>query len=386
MVGCARTTRGSGRCCAGWDRGAGPGGGLAGPAERAARGVSARRAGRTGGRPRSRSRWTRARAWSRAPSGRRGRRRRRAAAPRAAPPSWPTPTGRPAAGAATPTAQPEVVRAGRAAASGRSRTAPAARPRRWARPGRARRGRRWPRSTSSAPPTAAGSVAADDLRAPAGPRLRARRTATRRAPRVPELFAGGLRADPRDGAAAAARRPRRGGAAGVPGAAAVAVLTAGETDSAWFEHARPRRGAGRPAGPRGGRLAAADGGVEIAVGGERRPVDVLYRRFDDGMLGAYRTPIGQALDVLLTEAVRAGPAGAGQRAGQRRGRRRRDLRVGAGDDPASTWGRSRCWSRCRTWVLADPGSGRRCATGCTSSWSSRSPGYGGRGTVVGPTC
>ena len=45
------------------------------------------------------------------------------------------------------------------------------------------------------------------------------------------------------------------------------------------------------------------------MGGVRHPVDVLYRRFDDGMLAAFRTPTGQSLDLLLTEAVRSGGSG-----------------------------------------------------------------------------
>jgi carboxylate-amine ligase len=42
------------------------------------------------------------------------------------------------------------------------------------------------------------------------------------------------------------------------------------------------------------------------VDGERVPVDVLYRRFDEADLGAHVTPSGAPLDVLLGEAVRVG--------------------------------------------------------------------------------
>jgi uncharacterized circularly permuted ATP-grasp superfamily protein len=52
-----------------------------------------------------------------------------------------------------------------------------------------------------------------------------------------------------------------------------------------------------------------DGGLEAVVDGLRCPVDVLYRRFGDAGLGAYRTPTGQSLDVLLSDAVRAGRLG-----------------------------------------------------------------------------
>ena len=49
-----------------------------------------------------------------------------------------------------------------------------------------------------------------------------------------------------------------------------------------------------------------DGGIEVQVGPERVPVDVLYRRFDDSALGAYRIPMGQALDAVLADAVAGG--------------------------------------------------------------------------------
>ena len=95
---------------------------------------------------------------------------------------------------------------------------------------------------------------------------------------------------------------------------------------------------------------------------------MLYRRFDDGMLGAFRTPTGQSLDTLLTEAVRAGRLGLANVPGNGLADDAAAYAWVPGDDPASTWGRSRCSASVPTWVLADEGSGRRCATGCTS-WS-----------------
>ena len=78
---------------------------------------------------------------------------------------------------------------------------------------------------------------------------------------------------------------------------------------------------------------------------------MLYRRFDDGMLGAFRTPIGQPLDSLLTEAVRPGSSGwptCPATGSPTTGR----LRLGAGDDPVYL-GEEPLLDSVPTWVLAD---------------------------------
>ena len=128
-----------------------------------------------------------------------------------------------------------------------------------------------------------------------------------------------------------------------------------------------------------------DGGVEVAVDGERHPVDVLYRRFDDGMLGAFRTPIGQSLDMLLTEAVRSGRLGLANVPGN-----------GLADDTATyAWvpamirfylGEEPLLGSVPTWVLADDGQWAQVRDRLHELVVKPVAGYGGRGTVFGPAC
>ena len=77
---------------------------------------------------------------------------------------------------------------------------------------------------------------------------------------------------------------------GIRGTPRIAVLTSGESDNAWFEHRLLADALGVPLVRAADLWPRLDGGVEVAVGGERLPVDVLYRRFDDGLLGALRMP------------------------------------------------------------------------------------------------
>ncbi len=91
-----------------------------------------------------------------------------------------------------------------------------------------------------------------------------------------------------------------------PGAPAVAVLTGGPGETTYAEHRLLAEGLRVPLVQAGDLWVRADGGVEVRVDGARTPVDVLYRRFDDAALGAYRVPLGQPLGVVLAGAVRAG--------------------------------------------------------------------------------
>ena len=234
--------------------------------------------------------------------------------------------------------------------------------------------------------TAAGAwqVTADHLRVPAGLgyALAGRDTAHAT---VPELFAVATPVDPYD----ALPLLRAGLVAAAPPACAgtpqIAVLTAGESDNAWFEHRLLADALGVPLVRAADLWPRTDGGVEFAVGAERRPVDVLYRRFDDGLLGAFRTPTGQSLEALLTEAVRAGRLGLANVPGNE-----------LADDAATyAWvpamirfylGEEPLLGQVPTWVLADPGQWNEVRDRLHELVVTPVAGYGGRGAVVGPAC
>jgi carboxylate-amine ligase len=165
----------------------------------------------------------------------------------------------------------------------------------------------------------------------------------------------------------------------------IAVLTAGEGDSAWFEH-RLLAGAldvplvrARDLWPR------MDGGVDMSLDGERVPVDVLYRRFDDAELGVHRSGTGQPLSGLLADAVRAGRLGVGNVPGN-----------GLADD-AATYAlvpemirfyldEEPLLASVPTWVLADGGQWAQTRDRLHELVLRTVDGYGGAGVVVGPAC
>lgn len=226
-------------------------------------------------------------------------------------------------------------------------------------------------------------AAADHLQVPAGLGYAlANRDSTRAA--LPGLF-DAAPADPWDAVPelqvglAAAAPPA------CPGAPRIAVLTAGESDNAWFEHRLLADALGAPLARAADVWPRLDGGVEVAVDGERHPVDVLYRRFDDGMLGAFRTPIGQSLDLLLTEAVRSGRLGLANVPGN-----------GLADDTATyAWvpamvrfylGEEPLLGSVHTWVLADDEQWAQVRERLHELVVKPVAGYGGRGTVFGPSC
>jgi uncharacterized circularly permuted ATP-grasp superfamily protein len=234
-------------------------------------------------------------------------------------------------------------------------------------------------------PAGAWLVVADHLRVPAGLGYAlANRDSARAA--LPELFGGGAGpADPR----AAVPLLRAGLSTAAPptctGPPRIAVLTAGESDNAWFEHRLLADELGVPLVRAGDLWPRMDGGIEAAVAGERMPVDVLYRRFDDGLLGAYRTPTGQPLDVLLTEGVRSGRLGLANVPGN-----------GLADDAATyAWvpqmirfylGEEPLLGSVPTWVLADDDQWRQVRDRLHELVLTPVAGYGGRGTIHGPTC
>jgi carboxylate-amine ligase len=226
-------------------------------------------------------------------------------------------------------------------------------------------------------------AAADHLRVPAGLGYAlANRDGTRAA--VPELL-DLAPADPWD--AVPVLRAGLGAAAppACTGGPRIAVLTAGESDNAWFEHRLLAEALEVPLARAADLWPRQDGGVEVSVRGVRHPVDILYRRFDDGMLAAYRTPAGQALDMLLTEAVRSGRLGLANVPGN-----------GLADDTATyAWvpamirfylGEEPLIGSVPTWVLADETQWAQVRDRLHELVVKPVAGYGGRGTVFGPSC
>ncbi len=228
------------------------------------------------------------------------------------------------------------------------------------------------------------TVIADDLRAPPGLGFALEdRLALRAA--VPGLFAAGAPGDPGEALALLRQALAEAAPPACAGPPVVAVLSAGETDNSWFEHAVLAETLGVPLVRAGDLWPRADGGLEMAVDGRRRPVDVLYRRFDDGGLSAYRTPVGQALDVQLTEAVRAGRLALVNVPGN-----------GVADDVATfAWvpamigfylGEQPLLASPRTWVLADPAALAEVRGQLHRLVVEEVAGYGGQGAVDGRTC
>jgi carboxylate-amine ligase len=227
-------------------------------------------------------------------------------------------------------------------------------------------------------------AATDHLRVPAGLGYALANRDSQRAA-LPELFGAVAPGDPWD----AVPTLRAGLETAAPPACAgrprLAVLTAGESDNAWFEHHLLARALDVPLVRAADLWPRMDGGVEVAVEGERLAIDVLYRRFDDGMLGAFRTPVGMALDVLLTEAVRARRLGLANVPGN-----------GLADDAAIYacvpdlirfyLGEEPLLASVPTWVLADDAQWAQVRDRLHELVLKPVAGYGGRGTVFGPSC
>jgi uncharacterized circularly permuted ATP-grasp superfamily protein len=202
---------------------------------------------------------------------------------------------------------------------------------------------------------------------------------------LPSLFAAGRPADPLD--AVPLLRAGLAGAAppAVDGEARIAVLTCGESDNAWFEHRLLAEALGVPLVRARDLWPRMDGGVEASVDGARVAVDVFYRRFDDGLLGAYRTPTGQSLGTLVTEAVRSGRLGLANVPGN-----------ALADDAATyAWvpgmirfylGEEPILGSVPTWVLADERQWAQVRDRLHELVLRPVAGYGGRGTVFGPSC
>jgi uncharacterized circularly permuted ATP-grasp superfamily protein len=227
-------------------------------------------------------------------------------------------------------------------------------------------------------------VLEDNLRVPSGLGYALANRDSARA--IPGLFPGDLgvadpwAAVPQLRAALADAAPP--GCAGTP---CVAVLSAGESDSAWFEHRLLAAALDAPLVGAGDLWPRPDGGIEAAVGGERLPVDVLYRRFDDAELAVHSTPVGTSLAALLAEGVRTGRLALANVPGN-----------GLADDQAAYAGvpamirfyldEEPLLDSVPTWVLADDEQWAQVRGRLHELVLKPVGGYGGQGVVVGPEC
>jgi carboxylate-amine ligase len=164
----------------------------------------------------------------------------------------------------------------------------------------------------------------------------------------------------------------------------LAVLSVGESDTAWFEHRLLAAALDAPLVRVGDVWPRPDGGIEVAVDGERVPVDVLYVRFDDAELAAHRTPLGQSLGSVLADAVKLGRLGLANVPGN-----------GLADDAATYafvpemirfyLGESPLLASVPTWVLADDGHWGAVRGRLHELEVRPIGGYGGFGEVHGPS-
>ncbi|RBY91969.1 circularly permuted type 2 ATP-grasp protein [Blastococcus sp. TF02-8] len=229
-------------------------------------------------------------------------------------------------------------------------------------------------------------VAKDNLRVPSGIGYAlANRDSARTA--APELFAhvGRQVVEPAAAVPLLTEALQAAAPPSAPGTPRIAVLTQGETDGAWFEHQVLAAALDVPLVRAGDLHPRGDGGLDALVDGERLPIDVLYRRFDDASLGAYRTGGNLPLGVALTEAVRAGRLGLANVPGN-----------GVADDAAGyAWvpamirfylGEEPLLDSTPTWVLADPEAWAAVRGRLSELDVEEVAGYGGRRVVHGRSC
>jgi carboxylate-amine ligase len=165
----------------------------------------------------------------------------------------------------------------------------------------------------------------------------------------------------------------------------VALLSDGPGNTAWFEHRLLAEAMGVPIATPSTLWPTPSGGLAVQVAGERLPVDVLYRRFDEADLAAHLTPLGTPVDVLLAEAVRAGRLAVANVPGN-----------GVADDKAVYryvremirfyLGEEPVLADVPTWVLADDTDRAEALDRLHELVVKPVDGYGGAGVVFGPHC
>jgi uncharacterized circularly permuted ATP-grasp superfamily protein len=163
------------------------------------------------------------------------------------------------------------------------------------------------------------------------------------------------------------------------------LLTDGPHNSAWFEHRLLAEAMGVPIATPERLWATPSGGVAVQVDGERVPVDVLYRRFDEAELAGHLTPSGVPVDVLLGEAVRAGKLAIANVPGN-----------GVADDKATYkyvremirfyLGEQPVLDAVPTWLLADEADLAAVRDRLHELVVKPVDGYGGQGVVFGSLC
>jgi carboxylate-amine ligase len=165
----------------------------------------------------------------------------------------------------------------------------------------------------------------------------------------------------------------------------VALLSDGPGNTAWFEHRLLAEAMGVPIATPSTLWPTPSGGLAVQVAGERLPVDVLYRRFDEADLAAHLTPLGTPVDVLLGEAVRVGRLAVANVPGN-----------GVADDKAVYryvpemirfyLGEEPVLADVPTWVLADDGDRAEALGRLHELVVKPVDGYGGAGVVFAPRC
>ena len=163
------------------------------------------------------------------------------------------------------------------------------------------------------------------------------------------------------------------------------LLSDGPHNTAWFEHRLLAEAMGIPVVTPDDLWPTPAGGVAAQVGGERVPVHVLYRRFDEADLAAHLTPSGTPVDVLLGEAVRAGQLALANVPGN-----------GVADDKATYryvpemirhyLGEEPVLATVPTWLLADDADLAAVRGRLHELVVKPVDGYGGQGVVFGPQC
>jgi carboxylate-amine ligase len=230
-------------------------------------------------------------------------------------------------------------------------------------------------------------VLEDNLRVPSGIGYALTNRDSGRAA-LPQLYAGaeaaGL-ADPAESISllrAALLDAAPPGCTGVP---QLGLLTDGPHNSAWFEHRLLAEAMGIPIVTPDRLWPTPTGGVAVQVDGERVPVDVLYRRFDEADLAAHLTPSGTPVDVLLGEAIRAGRLALANVPGN-----------GVADDKATYryvpemirfyLGEEPVLEAVPTWLLAEPADLAAVRDRLHELVVKPVDGYGGQGVVFGSLC